>query len=184
MRPNLSLSDKNELEGVLLGMVLASAGSSNDFDLPPLYGSGIRYEREDREAWKMPRQTLQTRRGDCEDLAVYRAAELRRRGIDPKARVIIIRTGPWTLHAIVERGNGTREDPSRALGMVRLGETSEVLPSGSSPAMYPGAGAPGQDPLAMVATLYPGAGLVLRLLQDPRTRKMIFKAAKQISRFF
>ena len=207
MRPNLKLSDKFELEGVLLGMVLASAGSPQDSDLPLLYGSGIRYEREDQEAWKMPRQTLLSRRGDCEDLAVYRAAELRRLGIDRHARPIIIRTGPFTLHAIVQRGNGTREDPSRALGMIRLGEvpgsSSAMLPAGSSSAMFPagsssamfpagsssaffgGAGvAPGQDPLAMVASLYPGAGLVLKLLQNPKTRKMIFKAAKQIARFF
>lgn len=93
----------------------AAAGSP----VPPLYQSGVRYAREPpgKERWQTPYQTLLSGRGDCEDLAVWRAAELRRRGEDPRARVVVKRTGPRVLHALVRRGDGTLEDPSRALGM-------------------------------------------------------------------
>lgn len=85
---------------------------------PPLYRAGVRYQREvGTERWLTPLQTLASGRGDCEDLASWRAAELRVSGEDPDARARVIRSGPRTWHAVVERGNGQLEDPSRELGM-------------------------------------------------------------------
>ena len=55
--------------------------------------------------------------GDCEDLAAWRAAELRKSGEDPRAHVAVYQSGPRRYHAIVGRGDGTTEDPSRKLGM-------------------------------------------------------------------
>jgi transglutaminase-like putative cysteine protease len=84
--------------------------------LPPLYAAGVRYMRSDpREHWQTPVETLSRGGGDCEDLAMWRAAELRVSG-EP-ARVVWRRTGPRVLHAVVRRGDGRIEDPSRALGM-------------------------------------------------------------------
>jgi hypothetical protein len=84
--------------------------------LPPLYESGVRYSRADpHERWQLPSETFARGRGDCEDLASWRAAELRARG-EP-ATVGVRRTGPRVLHAIVVRGDGSIEDPSRRLGM-------------------------------------------------------------------
>jgi hypothetical protein len=54
--------------------------------------------------------------GDCEDLATWRAAELR--AVGEPARVIVYRSAPSVLHAVVRRGDGRIEDPSRRLGMM------------------------------------------------------------------
>lgn len=84
----------------------------------PLYASGVRYDaRDPAERWQLPSETRARGRGDCEDLASYRCAELRLAG--ESCRVIVKRTGPNVLHAVVERADGRIEDPSRRLGMGR-----------------------------------------------------------------
>lgn len=55
--------------------------------------------------------------GDCDDWAPLAAAEHRVRGTDPGARAIVIPSGPNTYHAVVERTDGSIEDPSIAAGM-------------------------------------------------------------------
>lgn len=55
--------------------------------------------------------------GDCDDLAPWHAASLRATGQDPRARAIVMRSGPQRWHAVVRRGDGAIEDPSRAAGM-------------------------------------------------------------------
>lgn len=84
---------------------------------PSLYRSGVRYRREPREVWKHWVDTLADGWGDCEDLAAWRAAELRASGVDPKASVTTYKSAPRTWHAVVVRGDGQIEDPSRKLGM-------------------------------------------------------------------
>jgi transglutaminase-like putative cysteine protease len=84
--------------------------------LPPIYASGVKYSaRDPQERWQLPSETMARGRGDCEDLATWRAAELRLRG-EP-ARVVVRRTGPRVLHAVVMRADGRVEDPSKRLGM-------------------------------------------------------------------
>jgi hypothetical protein len=55
--------------------------------------------------------------GDCDDLAPYKAASLRVTGEDPGARAVVIPSGPKKWHAIVERSDGTDDDPSADAGM-------------------------------------------------------------------
>lgn len=55
--------------------------------------------------------------GDCDDLAPWRAAELRATGEDPGARAIAVRSGPRRWHAVVRRSSGEIEDPSQWAGM-------------------------------------------------------------------
>lgn len=55
--------------------------------------------------------------GDCDDLAPFHAASLRATGEDPEARAIVVQSGPKRWHAIVERGDGSRDDPSAEAGM-------------------------------------------------------------------
>jgi hypothetical protein len=55
--------------------------------------------------------------GDCDDLAPYHAASLRITGEDPEARATVIKTGPKRWHAIVERSDGSFDDPSAEAGM-------------------------------------------------------------------
>lgn len=140
--------------------------------IPPIYSSGVRYRREPpgSERWQLPSQTLSKGEGDCEDLASWRAAELRVSGEDPYARAVVVRSGPRTWHAVVRRGDGSYEDPSAALGMTR---TESGIPAPVRFALRPGE----RDYRARVAIATPGGqwvhersdecpGCVLRGLAD------------------
>lgn len=92
--------------------------------LPGLYDSGARYIKEDYDAlhpedWLDVLEVLAQGGGDCEDLACYRAAELQVQG--EKACAVFHRktlSGNRTLvHILVQRADGSLEDPSRRLGM-------------------------------------------------------------------
>jgi hypothetical protein len=77
--------------------------------------------------------------GDCDDLAPWHAASLRTSGKDPEARAIAKRSGPHRWHAVVERGNGSIDDPSKAAGMgSHVGILGAALPL--MPAMFEGGG--------------------------------------------
>jgi hypothetical protein len=83
--------------------------------LPKLYSSGGIYQRAparaggSSEEWQTPAVTLASGRGDCEDLATWRAAETGGRAVPVR-----VRSG-W--HIIVINRDGSTEDPSRRLGM-------------------------------------------------------------------
>lgn len=55
--------------------------------------------------------------GDCDDLAPWAAASLRATGEDPEARAVVKRSGPKRWHAIVQRSDGSFDDPSLEAGM-------------------------------------------------------------------
>lgn len=86
-------------------------------DHPALYASGVRYKREPRDVWRHIGDVMRAGWGDCEDLAAARVAQLRESGEDPRAYVAVYQSGPRRYHAIVARGDGTTEDPSKKLGM-------------------------------------------------------------------
>lgn len=113
----IDLANSAEAEIMLEGLVRLNQAQLRGSPLPPLYGSGIRYQREagTGERWQSIRQLYQSRRGDCEDLAAALCAQKRAQGIP--CRVDLVRTGPRLLHAIVRYPDGTIEDPSKALGM-------------------------------------------------------------------
>lgn len=105
------------LEAFLEGMTALNTAIIRVENLPSVYDVA-RYKREPRgrEEWLHAAQVAKRGTGDCEDLAAYRAAELRVREGEP-ARVQVIRTGARTLHAVVERADGSIEDVAKALGM-------------------------------------------------------------------
>lgn len=89
---------------------------------PYLYESGVLYEHEvpGRENWQDVPTTLLNGVGDCEDLACWRAAELRAvAGINAKPFLKFTRgpDGMNLYHVVVQLPNGMYEDPSRSLGM-------------------------------------------------------------------
>lgn len=112
-------ADRELLSAALLGLLAVNVVLMRRGGVPALYGSGIRYQREvkGREDWKDCARVAEDREGDCEDLACYRAAELVSSGEDLDARPAVIWTSPRMLHAVVRRGDGSYEDPSRRLGM-------------------------------------------------------------------
>lgn len=114
----------------------AELGRSNTV-IPPLYASGIVYREEapGREDWLDVGAMLRQGHADCEDLAAYRAAELRVAGFDVEPvikyqwipREVMLAQGypanklpgrgVWMVHCCVRWPDGTVEDPSKILGM-------------------------------------------------------------------
>lgn len=127
-------ADPAIIEALLEGLIAANTVMLDGADFPPLYEAGVVYKREPkgREEWQTCERTLQRGSGDCEDLTGWRVAELRRAG-ERGARPFVRpargsgagvgaaggrrrrRRRKW--HVLVERGDGTFEDPSRILGM-------------------------------------------------------------------
>lgn len=110
--------------GALLGALfdIDKAYLRDHRDTPELYSSGVRYKAEPLglENWRDIPRLLETRLGDCEDLACWRAAELAvRRNVDarPVYRWRVLPTGATLYHIVVSLPNGQIEDPSARLGM-------------------------------------------------------------------
>ena len=103
------------IEAALEGLVALNVERMARRRYPPLYATKIRYRREPRgqEDWQSADRVLAAGSGDCEDLAGYRAAELRIGGELAYAGVVPIADGKY--HAVVYRGDGSIEDPSRVL---------------------------------------------------------------------
>jgi hypothetical protein len=83
--------------------------------LPKLYAAGVEYREEpNRGRWEefADPYTVRARGwGDCDDLAIYRIAELLASG--ERASCITRRKiGTLRMHVLVRRGNGSDEDPS------------------------------------------------------------------------
>lgn len=101
---------------VRLNVALMEHASVRGVDAPYLYDTDVRYRREPsgQEWWENADDILGVitkNSGDCEDLAAYHAAWLR--AFDGEvARVKIIRTRRGTFHAVVEREDGSIDDPS------------------------------------------------------------------------
>lgn len=66
-------------------------------------------------------------KADCDDLAPWHAASLRATGEDRGAKAIVKKSGPKRWHAVVQRSNGTIDDPSREAGMGQRRGTNPVL---------------------------------------------------------
>lgn len=99
--------------------------------VPPIYVSGVKYRPRDpgQSDWLDMRAVLQRRSGDSEDLAAWRAAELRVHGVDAEpvvgwqwsptrssGRSPSGGSGRWIVHSCVRLPDGTIEDPSEKLG--------------------------------------------------------------------
>lgn len=114
---------------------LDAATLAHNPSIPPLYATGVRYERESRlarsgrdvagidprsgdveERFNHLARVLEIGAGDCDDLACWRAAELRvRHGIMARAIPVAVSSG---YHVVVQYPDGTIEDPSLKLGMM------------------------------------------------------------------
>ena len=89
---------------------------------PTLYSAGVRYQAEDPglEEWRSCPIVRERGKGDCEDLACWRAAELVvRHGIQARPMVVRQPTRPGVrlYHIVVRLPSGQIEDPSKRLGM-------------------------------------------------------------------
>lgn len=106
---------------------------------------GIRWKPEPPGAEHFDHAGIVAQRGwgDCDDLAPWHAASLRKTGEDPGAKAIVQRSGPNRWHAVVQRSDGRIDDPSKAAGMGQPGPMNgvhgAVVPLMSLPAQVSGA---------------------------------------------
>jgi len=105
--------------------------------IPPLYASGVRY-REDpagEENWRDCYGVLALGFGDCDNLVIWRVAELNEAGIAAEPVIKwqhltreqsiavgypaewVSEEGLWIVHCSVQMPDGTIEDVSKNLGM-------------------------------------------------------------------
>jgi hypothetical protein len=85
---------------------------------PELYSAGVRYRPEvDTEDWLSPPEVLAQKWGDCEDLTLWRCAELMARNVRCSPICIGRRSplGGLTQHVLVSFPDGATEDPSLIL---------------------------------------------------------------------
>lgn len=104
---------------LLEAMINIARMQLRDNKLPPLYKAGVVYVREkDTEIWKDPIETYLDGFGDCEDLSIWRIAELRNNGkwAEPYIRYRVV-DGVFIYHVLVKRASDKFEDPSKILGM-------------------------------------------------------------------
>lgn len=92
--------------------------------VPPLadaINDGVRWKPEPyppgQESFDLPTDVFRRGWGDCDDLGPWWAGELRASGVDPDAKAIVYKSAPTRWHVVVERSDGTIEDPSRWAGM-------------------------------------------------------------------
>lgn len=111
----LALVAKGVVEGLAAGA--AAMLSSGRWSLPPLYKSGVRYALEPNhgkgtDEFAMPPVVYQRRWGDCDDLVIWRIAELRAAGVAASCRAVWVGS---RVHVTVRHPNGQIEDPAKNL---------------------------------------------------------------------
>ena len=105
---------KHLIEGAARGW----AAPFRRLGLPPLYDSGIRFAYEPNhgtgiEEFADPFLLLARKEGDCDDLCIYRLAEIQAAGRSASCRAVWDGT---QLHVQVRHPDGSLEDPAKELG--------------------------------------------------------------------
>jgi len=107
--------------------------------IPPLYRAGVHWQ-PDRAPGGKPAETWDSIEivrargyGDCEDLASWRAAELRENGIAARAIVRRSHTPGVAWHCVTLWPNGQMEDPSAKLGMHEMQARIRAAKGGQPP---------------------------------------------------
>lgn len=156
---------KAALDAALESVTRTACSQVRNGKVPPAAGeikSGrVRWEPEPpgAEHFDLPGTVIGRGWGDCDDLAPWHAGSLRASGRDPGARAIVKKSGPKRWHAIVQRSDGSIEDPSAHAGMYSV---SGLDPSvvGAGPAITEAMSADGRMCIALCPTKDPRHPLV------------------------
>lgn len=94
---------KEALLWMLEALCRINEGHLAQFPYPPLFRSGVHYQREvGTENWLDIPSIIEAGWGDCEDLACWRVAELRKQGVKASPYVKFRRVGgAYHFHALV-----------------------------------------------------------------------------------
>jgi hypothetical protein len=130
MRIRLAIPDelddrdrKDALDAALESVTRTVTGMVRSGAVPPAAGEikakRVHWKPEPPgdEHFDLPSTVMARGHGDCDDLAPWHAGSLRAGGVDPGARAIVRKSGPKRWHAIVQRSDGSIEDPSAHAGM-------------------------------------------------------------------
>lgn len=127
---------KRDLKAVLAAVTILNIAWLRDHPgTPALYKAGVKYKREPSradleraapgaklspvEVFRTIPAVLEEGWGDCDDLASWRAAELRSQGVKARAVLIPSNTPGVLYHVVVRLPDGSIDDPSIRLGMGR-----------------------------------------------------------------
>jgi hypothetical protein len=126
--------DLDDVQAVIDAAFLLALHQLRRGRAPHLYESGVRYRREEHatlpgvERVQTPEETYAMGYGDCDDLAPWLAAS--RVVFDGRddARPRAIESPGVGYHVVVRYGDGSIEDPSARLGMLRpeVGDAGET----------------------------------------------------------
>lgn len=126
MRINVAIPEEH-VTAPVLDAALESVTRLNESMLErgevPSFSTGVKHgvqwkpEPPGQEHFDHALEVIHRKWGDCDDLAPWQAASLRHSGADPGARAVAKRSGPKRWHAVVERSDGSIEDPSKRAGM-------------------------------------------------------------------
>jgi hypothetical protein len=151
MRINVAVPEAHVTKPVLdaalesvtrLNEAMISKGDVPDFEHGLRVGVKWKPEPPGQEHFDHAGKVIARKWGDCDDLAPWHAASLRTSGKDPEARAVARRSGPHRWHAVVQRSDGSIDDPSKAAGMgSHVGIIGGVLPL--MPQMFNGGGVVG-----------------------------------------
>lgn len=86
-----------------------------DGRVPRLYESGVRYRLPGKVQWYTVADLYDLLEGDCKDLTAARCAELRYFEGEPARPHVYLTNRAHRYHAVVQRADGTIEDPSAIL---------------------------------------------------------------------
>lgn len=100
-----------------LNEAMLEKGEVPTFDKALQYGVKWTPEPPGQEHFDHAKTVMQRKWGDCDDLAPWHAASLRHTGHDPGAQAVAKRSGPDRWHAVVQRSDGSIDDPSKRAGM-------------------------------------------------------------------
>jgi hypothetical protein len=156
---------KAALDAALESVTRTSASQVRRGIVPPAAGEikagRVRWEPEPpgAEHFDLPSTVIGRGWGDCDDLAPWHAGSLRASGRDPGARAIVRKSGPKRWHAIVERSDGSIEDPSAHAGMHSVSGVDGVMLGAGAP-IQPSMSADGRMCLALCPTRDPRHPLI------------------------
>lgn len=145
MRINVAIPEKNVKKPVLDAALEAVTRLNEDMirngqspTADQLIAQGAKWKPEPPGQEHFDHGAIIGRRGhgDCDDWAPLKAAQLRVTGEDPEAFAEVVKSGPKRWHAIVRRGDGSRDDPSLDAGMPGPGSQHGVR-GAWLPAMFP-----------------------------------------------
>jgi hypothetical protein len=106
------------VQGTIMGVGYGASKEFARLRLPSIYSAGIRFALPKThgggiEHFSLPWDTYERGKGDCDQLVIYRIAELASKGELATCRALWLGDD---LHVQVRRANGKVEDPAIKLG--------------------------------------------------------------------